>query len=88
MKISSEPVTTEELSSAIDEQYKMIRSYMNDNLMPYYVTHYEAMGFGYDFMNTSLEAYRSVTPEDILRVAKNILPLALLSFRFPTKPWT
>jgi len=73
VKISSEPVTTEELSSAIDEQYKMIRSYMNDNLMPYYVTHYEAMGFGYDFMNTSLEAYRSVTPEDILRVAKKYL---------------
>jgi predicted Zn-dependent peptidase len=46
---------------------------MNDNYLPYYATHFEAMGFGYDYLESSQDAYKQVTPEDVLRVAKKYL---------------
>ena len=44
-------------------------SYLNDNQLPYFMTRYESMGLGYDYIYTSLEELKKVTPEDIKRVA-------------------
>jgi zinc protease len=72
-KVMQDVVSTEELNSAIQERYKILKSYMNDNYLPYYATHFEAMGFGYDYLESSQDAYKQVTPEDVLRVARKYL---------------
>ncbi|NQV19182.1 MAG: insulinase family protein [Armatimonadetes bacterium] len=68
-KLKNEPVTREEIDIAIEENQKILNSYLNDNQLPYYQTHYEAIGLGYDYINKSSEILKQVTPEDIQRVA-------------------
>lgn len=68
-KLKNELVTREEMDIAIDENQKILNSYLNDNQLPYYQTHYEAIGLGYDYINKSSEILKHVTPEDIQRVA-------------------
>ncbi|MDO9576939.1 MAG: pitrilysin family protein [Candidatus Cloacimonadales bacterium] len=68
-KLKTLPASAEELVLAIDENQKMLDAYLNDNRLPYYITHYEAIGLGYDYLENSVEFLQDVTPEDIIRVA-------------------
>ena len=68
-KLKNEPVTREEIDTAIEENQKILNSYLNDNQLPYYQTYYEAIGLGYDYINKSSEILKQVTPENIQRVA-------------------
>ena len=68
-RLKNEPVTREEIDTAIEENQKILNSYLNDNQLPYYQTYYEAIGLGYDYINKSSEILKQVTPEDIQRVA-------------------
>ncbi len=68
-KLKNEPVTREEMDTAIEENQKILNSYLNDNQLPYYQTYYEAIGLGYDYINKSSKILKQVTPEDIQRVA-------------------
>jgi len=68
-KLKNELVTREEMDTAIEENQKILNSYLNDNQLPYYQTYYEAIGLGYDYINKSSEILKQVTPEDIRRVA-------------------
>ena len=69
-KLKNEPVSTEEIQSSIDDYYKMIITSIDDNQLPYYMTHYEAIGLGYDYLENMKTYFDKVTPEDIQRVAK------------------
>jgi zinc protease len=68
-KLKTIPVTMEEIALAIEENQKMMNAYLNDNRLPYYITRFEAIGLGYDFLDKSAEILQEVTPEDIMRVA-------------------
>lgn len=68
-KLKSIPVSSEEIALAIEENQKIMNSYMDDNQLPYYLTNYEAAGLGYDYLKKSADYLRNVTSEDIQRVA-------------------
>jgi predicted Zn-dependent peptidase len=37
--------------------------------MPYYITYYEAIGLGYDYIDRVSDIYKKISKEDIMRVA-------------------
>jgi zinc protease len=69
-RFKNEPVSREEIALAIEENQKMMNAYLNDSRLPYYITRYEALGLGYDYLDKSTEFLQEVTPADIQRVAK------------------
>ncbi|MCK4311318.1 MAG: insulinase family protein [Candidatus Cloacimonetes bacterium] len=52
-----------------DEYEKMLRTILNENSMPYYITYYEAIGLGYDYIDRRSEIMSKVTADDIINVA-------------------
>ncbi|MCD4796855.1 MAG: insulinase family protein [Candidatus Cloacimonetes bacterium] len=68
-KLKTEEVSIEEITSAIEEQEKMLRTFLNENSMPYYITYYEAIGLGYDYIDRVSDIYKQVSQKDIQRVA-------------------
>ncbi|KQC09895.1 MAG: hypothetical protein APR54_03490 [Candidatus Cloacimonas sp. SDB] len=62
-------LTQSEIDLALEERQKILISYMDDNNLPEYMTHYEAQGLGYDYIFRYNERYKDITPEDIQRVA-------------------
>ncbi len=68
-KLKTEEVRIEEITSAIEEREKMLRTILNENSMPYYITYYEAIGLGYDYIDRVSDIYKQVSQEDIQRVA-------------------
>jgi zinc protease len=67
--LKTELVSEEEISIAIIEQQKIMKSYMDDNKLPYWMTHYEANGLGFDYLDKIVEDLQNVTPQDIMRVS-------------------
>ena len=68
-KIKTELVSDDELHLAIEESVKIMKTYMNDNSLPYYMTKSESRGLGFDYIFTSESELKKITPEDIKRVA-------------------
>ena len=68
-KLKTEEVSQEEITSAIEEHEKMMRTILNENSMPYYITYYEAIGLGYDYIDRVSDIYKKIPQEDIMRVA-------------------
>ncbi len=68
-KLKTVPVSPEEIALAIEENQKIMNSYMDDNNLPYYITQYEATGLGYDYLKKSAEYLQDVTWQDIQHVA-------------------
>ncbi len=68
-KLKTEEVSIEEITSAIEEHEKMMRTILNENSMPYYITYYEAIGLGYDYIDRVSDIYKKISKEDIMRVA-------------------
>ncbi|MBC8415760.1 MAG: insulinase family protein, partial [Candidatus Cloacimonetes bacterium] len=68
-KLKTEAVSREEITSAIEEHEKMMRTILNENSMPYYITYYEAIGLGYDYIDRVSDIYKKIPQEDIMRVA-------------------
>jgi zinc protease len=69
-KLRIELTSREEIDLALDERQKILTSYLNDNQLPGYMTYYQALGLGYNFIFTSSDRLKEVTPEDIQRVAE------------------
>ncbi len=69
-KLRTELVAEEELNLAIQELENMLKTSVNDNSLPYFTTHYEALGLGYDYLDNLKKYYSDVTPEDIQQVAQ------------------
>ncbi|HEX38039.1 MAG TPA: insulinase family protein [Candidatus Cloacimonetes bacterium] len=67
--LKNEPVTEDEIQSSIDDYYQMILTDIDDNQLPYYMTYYESIGLGYDYLNKIKDYLTGITPEDIQRVA-------------------
>jgi len=67
-KLKNEPVTSEEIQSSIDDYSQMIITSIDDNQLPYYMTHYEAIGLGYDYLENMKSYFDKITTEDIQRV--------------------
>jgi zinc protease len=68
--LAKNPVSRDKLDLAIEENQKIMDSYLTDNQYPMVMTSYEASGLGYDYLARSEEILKKVTPEDIMRVAK------------------
>ncbi|MEA2095504.1 MAG: insulinase family protein [Candidatus Cloacimonadota bacterium] len=68
-KLMTEDVPIDELNSAIDENEKMLKAMLNENSLPYYITHFEALGLGYDYIDRVSEIYRKITPAQIKAAA-------------------
>ncbi|MDP8201082.1 MAG: insulinase family protein [Candidatus Tenebribacter burtonii] len=68
-KLMTEEVPTDELNSAIDENEKMLKAMVNENSLPYYITYFEALGLGYDYIDRVSEIFRKITPAQIKTVA-------------------
>jgi zinc protease len=68
-KLMTEDVPLDELNSAIDENEKMLKAMLNENSLPYYITYFEALGLGYDYIDRVSEIYRKITPAQIKAVA-------------------
>jgi len=68
-KLMTEEVPTDELNSAIDENEKMFKAMLNENSLPYYITYFEALGLGYDYIDRVSEIYRKITPAQIKMAA-------------------
>ncbi|MBN2018343.1 MAG: insulinase family protein [Candidatus Cloacimonetes bacterium] len=67
--LKNEKVSQDELQAAIDDNIKMIKTDIDDNQLPFYMTHYEAIGFGYDYLDHLKENLSKITPEDIQQAA-------------------
>lgn len=83
-RLCHEAVTEKEIEQALEENRKMILSWMNDNQLPYYQTYYEALGLGYDFPFIGFDKMKEVTPGDISRVACKYLQQALVIISEPS----
>ncbi len=68
-RLMTEDVPIDELNSAIDENEKMLKAMLNDNSLPYYITHFEALGLGYDYIDRISEIHKKITPAQIKTVA-------------------
>lgn len=68
-KLKHEEVPIEDINSAVDETAKMMKAMLNDNSLPYYITRYEALGMGYDYIDKIAEIYKNITPAQIKAVA-------------------
>ncbi len=68
-KLMTEDVTLDELNSAIDESEKMLRAMLNENSLPYYITYYESIGLGYDYIDRVSEIRKKITPAQIKAAA-------------------
>ena len=68
-KLMTEDVPIDELNSAIDENEKMLKAMLNENSLPYYITYFEALGLGYDYINRISEIHRKITPAQIKEAA-------------------
>ncbi len=68
-KLMIEEVPIEEITSAIDETEKMMKAMLNDNSLPYYITYYEFMGLGYDYIDRLSKVYKNITPTQIKTAA-------------------
>jgi zinc protease len=68
-KLMTEDVPINELNSAIDENEKMLKAILNENSLPYYITHFEAIGLGYNYIDRVSEIYRKITPAQIKATA-------------------
>jgi len=68
-KLKNETVTLEEIQSSVDDYSKMIITSIDDNQLPYYMTQYEAIGLGYNYLEKMKSYFDKVTAEDIQRVA-------------------
>ena len=69
-KMMSEPVTQEEVDAAVAENAQLMKTYMTDSSMPGYMTYFEALGLGYDYLTESPKLLAKVTAEDVMNVAK------------------
>lgn len=69
-KIMNEPVTQEEVDAAVAENTQLMKTYMTDSSMPGYMTYFEALGLGYDYLTESPKVLAKVTAEDVMNVAK------------------
>lgn len=67
--LKTELVEEKEILLAVDDNYKTLKNYLEDEYLAYYSLYFEVLGLGYDFFETSIEEYRKVSPEDIKRVA-------------------
>ncbi len=67
--LQTELVSKEEIQSSIDDYCQMVLTDIDDNQLPYYMTYYEAIGIGYDYLNKMRDYLTVITPEDIKRVA-------------------
>ncbi|MDP8269450.1 MAG: insulinase family protein [Candidatus Tenebribacter davisii] len=68
-KLMTEEITVDELNSAIDENEKMLRAMLNENSLPYYITYFESLGLGYDYIDRVSEIHKKITPTQIKNVA-------------------
>jgi len=68
-KLKQEDITVDEINLAVEEQQKIMETFLTDNQLPNYMSFYEMMGLGYDFIDKSSELMKQITPEDIKRVA-------------------
>ena len=84
-KLRNEIVSREEIGSAIEERQKILNSYLNDNKLPYYMTYYESISLGYDYISNSSEILKHVTPEDIIRVANKYFKNVAIIVSEPSK---
>ncbi|MDD4156199.1 MAG: pitrilysin family protein, partial [Candidatus Cloacimonetes bacterium] len=68
-KLKTEPVSKNEINLAIEDNYKTIKNYLEDEYLAYYSLYNEIIGLGYDYFETSLNELKEVNSEDIIRVA-------------------
>lgn len=68
-KLMTEDVPIDELNSAVDENEKMLRAMLNENSLPYYITYYESIGLGYDYIDRVSEIRKKITPSQIKAAA-------------------
>jgi zinc protease len=68
-KLKTELVSQTEISGAIEEDKKIMQSYLNDNALPNYMTYLEAMGLGYDNIFRKYDEMEKISPEEIKEVA-------------------
>ncbi len=72
-KLSGNDVTVEEIALAVQEQKKIMESYMGDNDLPEWLTYYEVNGLGWEYVFNGYEDLEKVTPEQIKAVALKYL---------------
>ncbi len=68
-KLMNEDVPIDELNSAVDESEKMLRAMLNENSLPYYITYYESIGLGYDYIDKVSKIRKKITPAQIKAAA-------------------
>ena len=82
-KLKNETVTLEEIQSSVDDYSKMIITSIDDNQLPYYMTQYEAIGLGYNYLEKMKSYFDKVTAEDIQRVANEYFTKAAVFISQP-----
>ena len=80
-ELKPENLTDEEIKIAIESNIKMLRSMLNDNNKLFYITHYEALGFGYDYLERKENLLKKVEKDDIKHVLNKFFnnPTILIS---------
>ena len=67
--LKNELVSEKEILLAVEDNHKTLKNLLEDEYLVYYSLYYEVLGLGYDFIETSLEEFKKVSPQDIQRVA-------------------
>ncbi len=84
-RLKTELISKDEIMLAINEFEQLMKSYMTDNQLPGYMTYYESIGFGYDYMSKSSEILKKISPEKIMEVAKKYLNEKSIIISLPNK---
>lgn len=84
-KLIKEKVTQSEINGAIDENQKQMNNYITDKEIGSYALYYESQGLGFDYLVNSTAKLKSVTPEDVQRVAKKYFTERDVIISFPAK---
>ncbi|MFO7897141.1 MAG: insulinase family protein [Candidatus Cloacimonadales bacterium] len=81
--LKTELVSQSEICGAIEEDKKIMQSYLNDNALPNYMTYMEAMGLGFDNIFQKYDEMEKITPEEIKAVANRWFDEALIMISVP-----
>ena len=64
-RLKGELVSQSEINTAIEDNSKMLKSYLDDNEIGFQLSYYESCGLGYDYLEREADLLKKVTPEQI-----------------------
>ena len=82
-KLKTELITQKDIHDAVNSDYRMWKNLSQEPYFIYSILYYESLGIGYDFLDTMLPEKLSVTPEEVMEIAKKYFEVYNIYVSFP-----